>query len=177
LRQADSDGYGPGNLVPTRFAAQSPFHGQEENATGQGRPGHARRPCSRGHVFFANLPLPFFSSHSHREHTCGSQGNGEAQFGDAIARRRRAPLLEQAADAGLENDEDSEDGAALHDDVEQLALLPQPAFRQLQVTGGGDGKKFGDPLDDSQKYDGDPFRHPVVRLEMRTGDKAQIRHK
>ncbi len=67
----------------------------------------------------------------------------------------------------------SDDGATLDDNVEQIALTGQPLFGNEQVGGGRDGQKFGDPLDDTENYDGKPIGHRLYRDKKREDVKSQ----
>jgi hypothetical protein len=63
-----------------------------------------------------------------------------------------------------EQGKDSQECARLDDDNKEIALMSmQPTLSNQQMAGGGDWKKFGDPLNDTQDDNDEPKWH--ARLE------------
>jgi hypothetical protein len=75
-------------------------------------------------------------------------------------------LENELVKAFVEEGNDGDDGAALDDDVIQIAFVDShPMFGEQQVAGRGNGNEFSDSLDDSENDGDNPIRHPWDKRE------------
>ena len=71
-----------------------------------------------------------------------------------------APAGDQAADPIGEDRHHRQHRAHLDQGVEEIRVVAaSQAFRDEQVTGGGDGQELGDAFNDAEQCGEEPFRH------------------